>query len=334
MTAKLTRFVDLTVNQLRSWKILYDREPLACPETSPDYVRSMITDKHSEHNVIVWHDRDSFAAFTLQNDTLRAVAPKHPVLNGGKNPVTLMDVCSSVRHHGYNAYFPLADESYIDSCHDENTMFWKRRNNFVIDVLENDKSSFQRALERGSKQILRKRSRLENRGYNLYVAENAEYEIDNMLKIDNHSWKAMRRQSMTQRHQDVMYSKLLKSRFARITFLRYQDEPIAFRLDVHHNRLVTCLKWSFDERHAKVSPGMYLLTTALDLEYGDGKIDLIDLHGGPDSLKKLVCTHEEHRIDLWHGNLQSGEIVRMERLAFDAHAARILQSGKGLRHGY
>lgn len=61
---------------------------------------------------------------------------------------------------------------------------------------------------------------------------------------------------------------------------------------------------------------------------------VVDLHGGPDTLKDLLYSERRPWVDLWYGDAEAGSRRAAERAAFDARVAAVREGGKGLRHAF
>lgn len=264
---------------------------------------------------------------------LTTICQRYPVVAEGDGGFG--DVLEVLRRERRQVYMPLVDSVYEGAAAEYGIVAWPRRANPVIDWSSREETLYERALRRGTSQIARKRRRLEAEGYSLSFAETGEDAARKMLEVDARSWKAARGQGMAQRgNQAALYSRLITEGAAQVSFLQLGSLPVAFRIDSLSGTVLRCLKWSFDESHRRFSPGLYLLTTGLDEEWGRTELTTVDLHGGPDSMKQLIESRREERSDLWLGETCVGERLREERMQFDALVSDHTLAGGGLRHAF
>lgn len=319
---------SLGAEAMRRWAIA-GREARA-PEADPRFSRML----HDAGEVVsVWVGEDAWCPVKRQPDRYVAICPGNPVVTQRGQEEAIREVASAANLGGKDAYFPLLGEWSRDVAVNEGWMYWRRRGNCVIDWWARTESMYERALRRGGSQIARKRRRIESDGYSVSMAESGSDAANKMLQIERASWKARHGQSMEHREsQAALYIALLSEGIASASFVMRGEEPVAFRLDIRIQDRVSCLKWSYAESHKHVSPGLYLLTTGLDAEFGGTNLETIDLHGSPDALKRLVQSRVENRFDVWAGDTSRGADFREERLRFDASVDAVVSSGGGLRY--
>ncbi len=335
MTSNLGHLVPLRRvgdGQLRQWEIAAAERGRTEPEAWPTY-SCYLADSGEE--VWVWTDATTWCPLARYDNHFTAICPRTPMVTSAETGASIADIAGTFSRWHLNAYFPLVDRSIAAAAVIAGLMTWQRRGNPTIQWAGRDESMYERALSRGTSQVARKRRRLEDGQYRIVGKQHGRFAAERMLAVDRHSWKAAYGQSMEQRgSQAALYSMLLSSGHATASFVEFNGDPIAFRLDMVVGDTVSCLKWSYDERHARVSPGQYLLTIGLDMDWGGADLRVIDLHGGPDNLKRLVQSEIEDRFDLWVGDSDAGEQLRADRLQLDDGVALTTESGRGLRHAY
>lgn len=332
---------DMTNNDYEAWASSVETSGKN-PEAHPAYSLSLSA---AGRDVQLWRTRDAWCPFLVTGKTLTAICPSKPIIGliDSGSRAEFRSILEYALNERMNLYFPLIDPDYFpildpDCLKPEDQKYlltWSRRPNAVIQWRGRSESMYDRALIRSNSQVSKKKRRIESLGYSLSTKEFGLSAKERMLEVDNSSWKYLRKQAMSQRdNQSQFYGSLLTSGFATASFLNYQDKPVAFRLDVLMEDALTCLKWSYSESHRRVSPGLYMLTTALDREWENSDLETIDLHGGPDALKRLIQTTEQPRCDVWCGNASTGKLLRADRLTFDGRTSENLRSGKGLRYAY
>lgn len=316
---------------VQQWALISAAGPQS-PESDPQYSELLAT---AGERIYVWNTSGAWCPLVRNGDVFTAVCPRDPVVAEDPHNDAFIDVAHAVAAAGFQVYFPLVGRAVRDAARARGHSAWLRRGNPVVDWRTRDESIYERALRRGTSQVARKRRRLEDAGYQLSVKEHGADAARRMLAVDRRSWKTAQGQGMEQRGvQAKFYSTLVSEGFATASFLNLGDEPVAFRLDVLTGDTLACLKWSYDENHRRVSPGLYLLTTGLDVEWGDTNLETIDLHGGPDNLKRLVESRVEDRFDVWVGDWTRGRKLRANRLRLDDAVAGAVDEGQGLRHAY
>ncbi|MGY5309156.1 GNAT family N-acetyltransferase [Nocardia gipuzkoensis] len=288
----------------------------------------------SGDTVLVAASGSRIAAFAHSPTKCTALGGDLPML-GPEEPNTtqLVSLVSAVRRvTGLPVYLPLVDQGYAGVAGCGEFLVWHRPPNSVIDWTQQGRDLPERVRRRGTSQVDRKRRRVERDGLVLDVGRSGDEAAQDMLTVDDRSWKAARGQSMRARNQWDLYGRLLRTGTLTATFLRDGQRPIAFRLDGRIKDRVTCVKWSYDESYRRYSPGLYLLTEGLTRQWGGTGVGLIDLFGGPDTLKDLLYTSRIPRVDVWCGDSALGDELARDRLALDSRTAQVRDDGKGLRH--
>jgi len=180
----------------------------------------------------------------------------------------------------------------------------------------------------------RQRKRFENK---LFVCESNDYNIEeNLLRIEQNSWKYKVNQDLTSRIGQISYySSIIKNKLANITFAcDHNDTPVAYRIDSHTKEILYVLKWSYHEEYKRYSPGFYLLTVDLINKWKNKKLKHIDLFGSPDSLKSIMETTRLNRIDLGFPNIDKVNHIRLERLDHDEKLRKNHLLGRSIRSVY
>ncbi len=180
----------------------------------------------------------------------------------------------------------------------------------------------------------RRRRAFETLGLECREVEDADLVIEFVAQIERSSWKATCKQDMFSRDQFSLYSSLVRRGVLRAVMVFDGDRPVAYRLDGRSGKTLFCVKWSYDEAHARASPGFYLIAVDLAQRYRGSDITRIDLFGGSDSLKESVMTGSRHRVDIAWPNGERADELLLRGLEHDAIVENHLKTGRGLRHLY
>ncbi|MCS0636934.1 GNAT family N-acetyltransferase [Streptomyces sp. LP05-1] len=332
----------LTPEQERHWQELYERFGTRVQQ-SPAYARAV---RAAGRRVLVVLADGAALALTQDGEFCTALCDDQPLLAGEPGPEPLARLVDAVhRSAGVPVYLPLVDAGYADCADCVHRVgarasgpftAWARPPNSLVDWSRDGADLWERALARGNSQLRRKRRLVERDGLTLSAGAAGPRAAEDMLRVDDRSWKADRGQSMRSRGgQDRLYRRLVEDGTLTAAFLRDGDRPVAFRLDARVKDRVMCLKWSYDEAYRRYSPGLHLLTEGLRREWGGARgVRVVDLHGGPDTLKDLLYSARSPRVDLWYGDPELGARRAAERAAFDARVAGAHDHGKGLRHAF
>jgi len=324
---------DLTTSQVARWQALYDRFGTTVQQ-SPAYARAV---SEAGGRVVVAVGSEAIAPFTDDTTRCTALGGDLPLLSADEPGATgLVSVVTAVRRTtGRSVYLPLVDRAYAEVAGHGEFASWGRPPNSVIDWNCQGRDLWDRVRVHGTSQVDRKRRLVERDGLALDFGRFGAEAARDVVTVDDRSWKAARGQSMHQRgNQWELYGRLVRVGVLSATFLRDGARPVAFRLDGRVGDRVTCLKWSYDESYRRYSPGLYLLTEGLTQQWRDQGVRVIDLFGGPDSLKNLLHTHRVPRVDVWCGDSVLGGELARDRLALDHRVARVRDDGKGLRHAF
>lgn len=121
--------------------------------------------------------------------------------------------------------------------------------------------------------------------------EDAPGAVSAMLEIEQESWKYYRRSDMTSRGQQHVFYHHLCERLAvdgqlSLNFLRLNDEPVAYELDILLDGTVYSLKHSYKERFRKFSPGVILRSYSLR-DYFELGFQSVNFWGSADRFKHL-----------------------------------------------
>lgn len=191
-----------------------------------------------------------------------------------------------------------------------------------------------RVRERYGSRADRQWRRFENAG--LAVATVAgKPAVEVLDRIERASWKTKAGQSMHEREdQFALYCTLIERGVADLEVVYDGLSPVAYRLDTKIGRVVTCLKWSYDDRYRRFSPGFHLLTTDLVRRWSGADLARVDLFGSPDLLKRLISTGERRRFDLAWPDASVAQDLRLERISFDAKIRASYEAGRGIREHY
>jgi hypothetical protein len=179
----------------------------------------------------------------------------------------------------------------------------------------------------------RRRKRFEESGLSVrtVTGDEAMRAVD---RVELSSWKARMGQDMRSRGQWAFYQHLILGGAASVRVASRDREALAYRLDMIVDRTVFCLKWSFDERSRRFSPGFYLLAVDLVSSYSDAAIDRIDLFGAPDALKDSLADGSRERLDLAWPSGPMASTVLAERAEHDRRTLTNYECGKSIRSNY
>ncbi|WEH36591.1 GNAT family N-acetyltransferase [Streptomyces sp. AM 4-1-1] len=323
---------ELTDEQQRRWEERYEQFGTRIQQ-SPAYTRAVAA---SGRRVVVVLTEGAVAAFTRDGAVCTAMCDDQPLLADTVRLDLLADLVSDVhRFTGLAVYLPLVDASCAGVRAYDGFAVWERPPNSLVDWSLDGEDLWQRALSRGTSQLTRKRRLVERDGLTLCFGRWGARAAEDVLRVDDRSWKAERGQSMRMRAgQGELYRRLVETGTVTVSFLKDHGRPVAFRMDARIKDRVMCLKWSYDESYRRYSPGLYLLTEGLRREWAGRGICTVDLHGSPDALKDLIHSDRPARVDLWYGDPQLGARRAEERLAFDAGVTRTHDQGRGLRHAF
>lgn len=324
---------DLSPAEVRRWQDMYERVGVRVQQ-SPAHARAMSA---AGSRIIVGIGNDVVAAFVRGAAVCSAIGGDEPMLGkNGPHTAQMVPVVTEVQQAtGLAVYLPLVDVRYAAVASHRGFSCWDRPPNSVIDWARHGCDLWDRVRRRGTSQVDRKRRLVERDGLVLDTDTSGDAAVRDMMTIEDRSWKAARGQSMRGRgNQSKLYGSLVRSGILGLTFLRSGDIPVAFRLDGRTNDRLTCLKWSYDESYRRYSPGLYLLTEGLFQQWGHSGVRVVDLFGGPDTLKDLLYTHRIPRVDIWFGDPERGAAHARDRRALDERVKQVRDSGRGLRHAF
>jgi CelD/BcsL family acetyltransferase involved in cellulose biosynthesis len=327
----LTEFENLSRDDLNHWWALFHQSGKSI-QHSPGYARAL-ADAGEQPVIGIAENLVAIATPSHRQATL--VSGDVPLLKSGTlRPAEVAAAVAMIHHQiGQDIYVPLVDARFRAAIDHQPLAAWDRSPNSSIDWSFRGQDLEQRVLSRGGSQIARKRRKVARDGISVDMAQSGVTAVEDMLAVDDRSWKASAGQSMNQRgNQAALYSSLLLHGDVHATFLRDEGIAVAFRLDALVGGRLTYLKWSFDQAYARYSPGVHLLTTALVHQWSGRDVNVVDLCGGPDHLKELVYSHRHPRVDLWCGDSQAGRELRLERQGLDGRLQDALIQGRGLRH--
>ncbi|GAA2640938.1 hypothetical protein GCM10009863_67710 [Streptomyces axinellae] len=317
--------------QERHWRELYER----CGERveqSPEWARAVGA---AGREVCVALGARSVLPFEHGARVCTALGTDRPLLTADPGAAALVEpVAAAAAATGKPVYLPLVEAAFAEVRALAPFTVWERPANSLIDWACDGADLWERVLDRGTSQLRRKRRLVERDGLQLDPGLAGADAAEDVLRVDDRSWKATCGQNMRTRGQDRLYRRLVTVGTLTAAFLRDGDRPVAFRLDARVKDLLSCLKWSYDEDYRRYSPGLYLLTEGLRREWSGRGVRVVDLHGGPDTLKDLLYSERRPRVDLWYGDAEKGARQAAERAAFDARVAAVREGGKGLRHAF
>lgn len=305
---------------LRLWQRLFARHGTSITQ-HPRFAAAAA--EHSTGNVMVLHHEEGVAVFSVTGDSATSLFTGTPQLGSrisARQVATALD-CAEL-------YWPL-----LDGQAPAGATTWERLPSPFVDWSNRGADLLRRVRDRHGSQADRKWRRFEAGGLTIRL-QVADPQAD-VREIERRSWKASAGQAMHQRGQLGLYSTLLSEGIAAADIAYLGDRPVAYRIDTQVGDEVACLKWSFDERFRRFSPGFYLLTVGLQLRYSDSSLERIDLHGSPDTLKALLATDSRPRLDAaWATDHERVSRLRRERRLHDERIRQMWVARKGVRHAY
>lgn len=317
---EVSPFHLLSAAALRFWQRLFDEQGTSITQ-HPGFAAAAA--EHSAGKVMVLHHEAGVAAFSVAGDAATSLFSATPQLG---RRLSAQQTASAL--NCAELYWPL-----LNGQAPPGAATWERLPSPFIDWSDGGAGLLRRVRDRHGSQAERKWRRFEAGG--LRIRLRVEDPRADVRQIERRSWKADAGQAMHQRGQLGLYSTLLADGVAT-TDVAYLDQcPVAYRIDAQVGDEVSCLKWSFDERFRRFSPGFYLLTVGLRLRYADSAVKRIDLHGSPDTLKALVATDSRARLDAaWATDHERVKRRHRERTLHDERTRQMWVARKGVRYAY
>jgi hypothetical protein len=274
------------------------------------------------------------AVFDCADRVARSVLPTIPWIGSCDTPI----LASLLRRLAVEClWFPLMCQDRRESmalATVDGVVVYERAPSPTIDWGDRGAGLWARACARAGSQAERRRRMFERQRLSVRrIVDPAEARAV-VASVEARSWKAQCAQDMVSRDQLCLYNVLLDSRILRATVVCDGERAVAYRLDAKDEATLFCVKWSYDEAYAKVSPGFYLIARDLAEQYAAWDVAMIDLFGGPDPLKLAVMTGARARIDVaWPANTLAAALGS-EGQARDRAVAASVQQGRGLRRLY
>lgn len=298
-------------------------------QQTPGYARAA-AHAHGDCRVHVATHAGLLSVFLVEPDRATCLFAEVPAL-GGPADHRVCELADLVRAR---TQVPLVYFPHVTRTAPGGLSSWRRLDSPLIDWSDRGRNLVERVRARYGSRASRQWRRFEARGLRCASVSGTEA-VKAMATVEIHSWKAACGQSMHHRdHQFGLYAHLLRQRLCGLDVVWDDDRPVAFRLDAHFGRTVTCLKWSYDETYRQYSPGFYLLTKGLVEKWGETDFETIDLFGSPDRLKDLLSTHHIARFDLAWPPGDAVDNLRAERTEFDRRVRENHQAGHGVRQFY
>jgi len=231
-------------------------------------------------------------------------------------------------------YFPLIytnDPFSMVFCNKDFFHTHKRLPTQIIEPPLDYRVIWERVRTRCGSQADKRKERFEK---SLYVRELTGLDVKRELAaVELKSWKHPCRQDMFSRDNQIdFYNYLIKSALAKITFVYYDNLPIAFRIDTIIKKVVYVLKWSYNQEYKKYSPGFYLVTTDLFERSNNTKNLYVDLYGSPDHLKSLLKTTEVERFDaILTSDPKTAEKIACKKTLYDKRIINNYKQGRSIK---
>lgn len=231
-------------------------------------------------------------------------------------------------------YFPLIYANYRFSIFFSNMDFfhtYKRLPTQIIEPPLDHQIIWGRVRTRCGSQADRRKKRFEK---SLYVRELTGVDVKKELAaVEIKSWKHSCRQDMLSRDNQIdFYNYLIKSDLAKVTFVYYDNLPIAFRIDTAIKKVLYVLKWSYNQEYKKYSPGFYLVAIDLFKRSNNKKNLYVDLYGSPDHLKGLLKTAEIERFDaILTSDPKTAKKIACKKTLYDKRIINNYKQGRSIK---
>lgn len=196
-------------------------------------------------------------------------------------------------------YFPLVYEGvpFLKSLRAHgNFQQLERTPTCIIDMNLMHGSLLDDVAEKIGSQAKRRILRFEKSGMVVTTLTGADA-ISAINEIEKNSWKALAKQNMHAKGQFEFYANLIIKKLVTVRVALYENVAVAYRIEKKNNETLYILKWSFDEKFRRYSPGFYLLTKDLQLSLNE-EVRYIDLYGSPDPMKLILANRFVKRFDI------------------------------------
>lgn len=265
----------------------------------------------------------------------------YPFLGKTSNEIKIVNFLKQICHklEVETLYFPLVykkNDFLTNLLKNKDIYFWERLASPIVKGELSWSKIWERVRLRYGSRAERQRKKFEKE---LYVEKVSLNEVEKVVKkIEINSWKRMAKQDMLSRgNQFEYYCEIVKSGLAEISaaFDKKTKEAVAFRIDALTKNVLHVLKWSYDDKYGRYSPGFYLLTVDLFKKYSPKNIKYIDLYGSPDKLKDLLENERLERIDFCYSTrLEEIKAIRDERLSFDKKIVNNYEKEKSIKKNF
>jgi len=278
------------------------------------------------------------ASFRQDNDRFVGLMGATPTISqsSGTDPAVthslLQEIVSS--YPGMLVYLPLVDGRWLRRSGLSDAETWRRLPNPVIGWDYRGGDLIDRVVDRLGNRVQRRWRAFERASLECHELSD-DAALVAVLAIEEASWKAAYGLAL---HQNPLllefYTALLLNSLVSVQVVVDDTHPVAYRLDAYWQRTVSCLKWSYDDSYAGVSPGFYLLTKGLRDRWGHIDLSHVDLCGSPDPLKTAIASTYQDRWDVaWPAGERAKAIMR-ERQAHDAKLETNFRAGAGYKKIY
>lgn len=295
--------------------------------------------KNNEFVVIIDRENSLLTAFSKEAGKLECVIQGYPILS-----LEIIDERVMKRFLREVRDFLEVELVYFPLIYKQSSLFqiiqgvtgvmvWTRLPSPIITGDFSEEVIWKRVVERFGSRAIRQRKKFEK---NLQVRSINNYEVPGIIRdIELNSWKGKCRQDMLSRDQFNYYVHLIWSGVANISVAFNREEAVAYCIDAVVKGTLYVIKWSYKESYKTFSPGFYLLTVNLFQKYAGEKLNLIDLYGSPDHLKKLLETDRLERVDICCSDLQQSSLkLKEKRLRFDQKILSNFQAQKSIKAAY
>lgn len=328
------RWRDLPPDVLERWRAWPDADFV---HQSADYAAAVDAGADPVHVAV---HNGLISAFVVRGQRADCLFTDRPYAGGGETAdragrdfAGLADAVRSELGVGL-VYFPLLGSAAADSARSAGFAAWERLPSPYVGWSDRGAGLAARVRDRYGSRADRQWRRFDGAGLTTRTVTGAAA-VEVLDRVERASWKTSAGQSMHHREdQFALYSGLIERGAAELDAVYDGSTPVAYRLDTRAGGVVACLKWSYDERYRRYSPGFHLLTTGLVRRWSGTRLERVDLFGSPDLLKRLIATGERRRFDLAWPDGPAAADLRRERTAFDATIRAAYEAGHGIRRHY
>jgi len=164
------------------------------------------------------------------------------------------------------------------------------------------------------------------------LPEEIEKAIEIAFDIDRNSWKHKKGTSLSANEKTKKYWRSLSKELAqnnmlKICILWFDNTPVAFEYHGLYNNTIYSMKWSYDERFSKYSPGLILKFNSMKSFWNDD-FEEIDLLGTSDSFKEKWTKVKRNHYNIYIFNNNPYSLLLY--ILFKLRHSRLIKNTKNL----